>query len=168
MKELSEDAQNYVALNKLTPSQTVLDPTTINVTECPHVVVQIPDDKLLVWRLHRVILSVAKQSLTCGMKHSQRTNQLKQNVDTRIIPAVGTASLQLFAAPRSRRAYSYRSRSSSCRSTPLGACFWCNYREMELGTHHFPKIDRTFKSGNSFTLLNIPRNCSSACSELLQ
>jgi hypothetical protein len=65
----------HVAMKKLT-GQTVLDPTTINVTECPHVVMQIPNDKLLVRRLHRVILRFPKQPVSWSI-HKQQPSKTK-------------------------------------------------------------------------------------------
>jgi hypothetical protein len=67
--------KHYVAMKKLI-SQTVLDPTTINMTECPHVVMQIPNDKLLVRRLHRVILRFPKQPVSWSI-HKQQPSKTK-------------------------------------------------------------------------------------------
>jgi len=50
------------------PSQTVSDPTTINVTECPHVIMQISNDKLLIRRLHWVILGVENMGMSWSWK----------------------------------------------------------------------------------------------------
>jgi hypothetical protein len=61
---------------KRKPNQIVSDPTTINVSKCPHVIMQISNNKLLVRRLHWVILRVQNIDMSQIVWKVNRVNRM--------------------------------------------------------------------------------------------
>jgi len=120
-------------------SQTVSDPTTINVTECPHVIMQISNDKLLIRRLHWVVLGGWKHGHELKLK-KKIINYAKSKLDKNLVPIAETTSLQLSVALRNHHVCLYHLQLDFCRNIQWDACFWYKHQEMELGRRLFPVI----------------------------
>ena len=130
------------------PRQTVSDPTTINVTECPHVIMQISNDKLLIRRLHWVILGVENMGMSWSWK--KIINYAKSKSDKSLVPTAETTSLQLSVALRNHHVYLYHLRLNFCRNIQWDACFWYKHQELELGRRQFPGMVSRIKRFISF------------------